>query len=89
MLSVSRFYLKHMESFDFGIRALVQQGGSYTVTLPAPWIKKLEDKKGVRIVMEKDFTLRIMPSARVIVGVTFLAAWLSSSAVSLLVVNIL
>jgi len=76
-----------MESFDFGIRALVQQGGSYTVTLPASWVKMLQDKE-VRIVMEKDFTLRVMPSTRVIIGVAILAAWLDASAVALLVVNL-
>lgn len=73
-----------MESFDFGIRALVQQGGSYTVSLPASWVKSLVVKDEVRIVMEKDFTLKILPSVKTLVGVVFLSAWLSASAVSML-----
>lgn len=77
-----------MDSFDFGIRTLVQQGGSYTVSLPATWVKMLENKSGVRIVMEKDFSLRILPSTKVIIGVTVLSTWISSSPVSLLVVSL-
>lgn len=59
-----------MESFDFGIRTLVQQGGSYTVSLPASWVKMLEDKGGVRIVMESDFTLRVLPIMKGFIGIS-------------------
>ncbi len=48
--------------FDFGVRRITKQGGSYLISLPMQWMKDhgiaLE---AVRVEMDTDKTLRIAP----------------------------
>ena len=49
--------------FDFGIRKITKQGGSYLITLPMQWMKDNGiDLNAVRIEMDSDKSLRIEPA---------------------------
>lgn len=70
-----------MESFSFGTRAIVEQGSSLTMSLPKGWARAVGLKPGdkVRVVMDKDFNLKLMPgSIKPVMLLAFGCAFLSS-----------
>ncbi len=49
--------------FNFGIRKMHKQGGSYIISLPMQWLKDIGGEvKAVKIEMDTDKTLRIAPA---------------------------
>lgn len=49
--------------FEFGIRKITRQGGSYLMSLPMQWmIDQGIDLKAVKVEMDSDKSLRIVPA---------------------------
>lgn len=59
--------------FNFGIRKVTKQGGSYLISLPMEWMKDIGiDLESVKVEMDRDKSLRIEPAhpARIDAGAT-------------------
>ena len=64
LIIIKIMFVFEVKMFNFGIRKINKQGGSYLVSLPIQWLKDIGgDVKAVKIEMNTaDKTLRIAPA---------------------------